>query len=407
MPNIMPVKGGITAPKGFKAGGINCGLKKRGRDLALIYSDVPAEAGGVFTTNKFPAAPIKISKRNLKYGSIQAILINSGNANSCTGKRGLSAANKLARATALKLGINDKSVLLASTGIIGKFLDVAKIQKSIPGLIKQLSYNGSSPAARAIMTTDTVCKEIAVRLKIGSRPVTIGAIAKGAGMLAPNLATMLVFITTDVNISKPVLNAALKESAANSFNLITIDGEMSTNDTVFILANGLAQNRKIVKRNSGFLIFQNGLDFVTRALAEMMVNDGEGVTKFIEIIVKGGRSKNDVKQAAFKIANSPLVKTALGGEDPNWGRVAASLGDSGISFTQDLVDLYFGDVKVFSKGEPVTADKKRLKNVLAGKKIRILINLNLGKYQTAVWTGDLSAEYVRINRGYGKNHRKG
>ncbi|MEA3329105.1 MAG: bifunctional glutamate N-acetyltransferase/amino-acid acetyltransferase ArgJ [Candidatus Omnitrophota bacterium] len=402
--NMKIINGGVTAPRGFKASGINCGLKKKGKDLALIYSDIPAEASALFTTNKIQAAPVKISKKNLKHGLIQAILINSGNANSCTGKKGLRAAGRLDSSAALKLGIKSKSVLLASTGIIGKALDAGKIEKAMPELIRQLSYKGSNSAGRAIMTTDTVPKQIALKIKIKARPVTIGAIAKGAGMISPKLATMLVFIATDVNISNSALTAALKESIANSFNLITVDGDMSTNDTVFILANGLAGNPKITRKDSDFYVFQKGLNFAASSLAKMIVKDGEGVTKFIEVIVKGGQTKRDTKNAAFKIANSLLVKTALGGNDPNWGRVVSSLGSSGANLKENLLDIYFDNLKVLSKGRPVTGNRKRLKKILSGKEVTLSVDLNSGKHQTTVWTGDLSSEYIRINRGYGKNH---
>ena len=391
------IKGGVTAARGFKASGIHCGIKKKNKDLALIYSDVPAVAAGVFTTNRFPAAPIKISKGHLKAGYIQAILVNSGNANSCTGRAGLEAARKLAGVTASQLGINSKAILLASTGIIGRPLAVDKITSSLPNLIGQLSYRGGSSAARAIMTTDTKTKQAAVKLRIKGKTVTIGAMAKGAGMISPDLATMLVFINTDADISRPALNKALRESVSNSFNLITVDGDMSTNDTVFILANGLAANPKIKPGTPDFYIFQKGLGAVTRFLARMIVEDAEGATKFIEITVKGGRKESDVRQAAFKIANSPLVKTALAGNSLNWGRILASLGGSGLNFREDLIDLYLGNLKVFSKGSIARINRKRLKDIVSAKKVKILIDLHSGSHQVTVWTADLTEKYVGIN----------
>ena len=392
------IKGGITAARGFKAGSVHCGIKNKNKDLTLIYSDVPAVAAGVFTTSKFQAAPIKVSKEHLKAGYIQAILVNSGNANSCNGQAGLKAARKLARLTALGLRINKKAVLLASTGIIGKPLPTGKISSALPQLIKQLSYNGASSAARAIMTTDTRTKQAAVKLRIKGKTVTIGAMAKGAGMISPDLATMLVFINTDLNISRSMLNRALKGSVANSFGLITVDGDMSTNDTVFILANGLAANSKITSAGPDFCIFQKGLNQVTRFLARTMVEDAEGATKFVEITVKGGRKKEDVRQAAFKIANSPLVKTALAGNSLNRGRILASLGSSGIKFREDLTDLYLGDLKVFSKGNPLEVSRKRLKNIVSAKEVKILIDLHSGSHQVTVWTSDLTEKYVRLNK---------
>lgn len=392
------IKGGITAAKGFKAGSVHCGIKNKNKDLALIYSDVPAVAAGVFTTSRFQAAPIKVSKEHLNAGYIRAILVNSGNANSCNGRAGLEAAGKLARLTALRLRINKKAVLLASTGIIGKPLPVDKIANALPQLIEQLSYDGASSAARAIMTTDTRTKQAAVKLRIRGKTITIGAMAKGAGMISPNLATMLVFINTDVNISSSALNRALKESVASSFGLITVDGDMSTNDTVFILANGLAANPKITSAGADFCIFQKGLNQVTRFLARTIVEDAEGATKFIEITVKGGRKEGDVRQAAFKIANSPLVKIALAGNSLNWGRMLASLGSSGIKFREDLVDLYLGNLKVFSRGTSLAISKKRLKNIVSAKEVKILIDLHSGRHQVTVWSSDLTEKYVRLNK---------
>ena len=392
------IKGGITAARGFKAGSVHCGIKNRNKDLALIYSVVPAAAAGVFTTSKFQAAPIKVSKEHLKAGCIQAILVNSGNANSCNGRAGLEAARKLAGLTASGLRINKKAILLASTGIIGRPLPVDKIANALPQLIEQLSYDGASSAARAIMTTDTRIKQAAVKLRIRGKTITIGAMAKGAGMISPDLATMLVFINTDLNISRSMLNRALKESAANSFGLITVDGDMSTNDTVFILANGLAANSKITSAGPDFYIFQKGLNQVTRFLARTIVEDAEGATKFVEITVKGGRKEVDVRQVAFKIANSPLVKIALAGNSLNWGRILASLGSSGIKFREDLVDLYLGNLKVFSRGTPSAVSRKRLKNIVSAKEVKILIDLHSGRHQVAVWSSDLTEEYVKLNK---------
>jgi len=394
------VKGGITAPQGFKANAVHSGLKKRNLDLALIYSEVPAVAAGLFTTNRIQAAPVKVSRLHLRKNFAQAILINSGNANSCTGERGKKCAIEIAGLAASRLGIDKSSLLLASTGIIGKALPVSKIAKAIPRLIKGLSPDGGSDVCKAIMTTDRAPKEIAVRFKLRGRSVTIGAVCKGAGMISPKLATMLAFFTTDINISKGTLARALKASIEESFNRITIDGDMSTNDTVIILANGLAQNPRVRLNAPGFQAFQDALDYVTIALAKLIVKGGEGVTKFIEVKVLGARTLQDAKMVAYNVANSPLVKTMVGGGDPNWGRVMASIGGSCARFQEKKVNLLFGNTLVLRDGDLVLKDASKLRRVLAKDEVRITIDLKVGRNKATVWTGDLTEEYVRINAKY-------
>lgn len=394
------IKGGITAPSGFKASAIHCGLKKRGLDLALIYSEVLGKAFGLFTTNEIQAAPIKLSKAHLKNNQAQAILINSAYANSCTGKRGLEDADKIGGVAASGLGIDKGELLLASTGMIGKPLPVIKIVKAIPKLVGALSRGSGRAFTKAIMTTDRAPKDIAVKFKVGRNPVTIGAACKGAGMISPNLATMLAFFTTDADITLPALVKALVSSVDKSFNQITIDGDMSTNDCVIILANGLARNPTIALGSSGFKAFQEALDYAAGTLAKLMVKGGEGVRKFIEVTVKGTRTLTDAKLAARKIANSPLVKTMVGGADPNWGRVIAALGASGIKFKESKVNLWLGNNLVLKSGRLVPKALGKLRSILSKDEVKITLDLKAGKSKASVWTGDLTEEYVKINTNY-------
>lgn len=366
-------------PLGFLSNGISCGIKKSGKkDLGLIYSTIPAVAAGMFTTNKVQAAPVVISKRNLNKNMAQAVIINSGNANCSTGKQGLLDAEKMAASVSENLDLSKRDVLVASTGIIGKRLQIAKIKKSVPILVKGLRKDGLLATNQAIMTTDIEPKNISVSLKIGGKTVIITGIAKGAGMIYPNMATMLSFIMTDINISPDFLKLALKIAVEKSFNSISIDGCMSTNDCVIILANGLAGNGAVNRKS--FSEFSAALDYVCLGLAKKIVKDAEGATKFIEVIVKGASSVGDAKKVAFSIANSTLLKTAIFGENENWGRIIAAVGASGVDIKEEDVRIKFS---AFTK-----------------KEIRIEVNLNKGKAQWIVYTSDLSIEYVKINADY-------
>ena len=389
------VKGGITRPKGFFAGAVWCGIKKRSKDLCLIYSQAPARAAGVFTANKVKAAPLLISEKNLKDGMAQAIIANSGNANCMTSDRGLKDAAMMAKSAADALSIKSKNALVASTGIIGKRLPLSKITANIDKLWGSLNSAGSSDVAKALMTTDTVPKETAVSVKVGSSEITIGGVAKGAGMIHPNMATMLCFITTDANIAATALKKALRESIESTFNSITVDGDTSTNDCVFILANGLAGNKTIIT-GKDYESFTRALKLVCAELAEKIIRDAEGATKFIKVSIKGAKDAKDAKKAAYAIATSPLVKTAAYGEDPNWGRIAAALGRSGADFKETKLDLYLGKKKVISKGKPTKQDK----NLFKKKDIDIFADLNAGKGQATVLTSDLSKKYIDINAHY-------
>ncbi len=430
------IKDGVTAPRGFKAAGISCGIKTGGRkDLALIYSEVMAKTAAVFTTNQIKAAPLKVNAEHIKDGKAQAIVINSGCANSATGKKGIEDTEEMTRATAKILGIEKENVLVASTGTIGTFLPMDKIIKGIKEAKGKLGREGGGDAAQAIMTTDTFPKEVAIELEIGGKRAIIGGMAKGAGMISPNLATMLSFITTDAAVSSELLKKALKSSVAKSFNMITVDGEESTNDMVVILANGLAKNEEIDKENEDFKKFSSGLDEVTLRLAKMIVKDGEGATKFIEVEVKNALKWEEAKKIAFSIANSLLVKTAIFGEDANWGRIMAAIGNSGIKIEEEKVDIYLGvselqkeprikrikqiskksvnpcksmksvvtyleDLKLASKGCGIKFSEEEAKKILKEKEIKIIVDLNLGKESAKVWTCDLTPEYVKINAHY-------
>jgi len=397
---MQEIKGGITTPRGFQAAGVRCGLKKSKKDLALLFSEIPARATALFTTNRIQAAPLKITREHLQGGRAQAIIINSGNANACTGSKGLDDARLMAQLTARNLHIKEKDVLVASTGIIGRPLPMDKISRGIEELVQKLTVEEKSSAAEAIMTTDTFPKEIAVKIRIKGKEVFIGGMAKGAGMVAPHLATMLAFITTDALITKQALRKALKDSVDKSFNMITIDGDMSTNDMVVILANGLAQNEEIATGEKSFKCFQEALDFVTLSLAKMLVADGEGATKFVEIKVKNAQDSREAKKAAYAIANSALVKTALFGEDANWGRIMAALGQAGIKLKEDEINIRVGGKTIVKDGQAVNFDQDRINEIMSAENIQLTVDLKMGKGQATVWTADLSASYVRINSRY-------
>ena len=375
------IPGSITSPAGYRASGMACGIKKSGKpDLALIYSEIPAVCAGVFTKNSIKAAPLIVSMEHLRHNSAQAIIINSGNANCFTGKFGLLYARQSTEIISRLLDIRKSDVLVTSTGIIGKTLPFYKIKASAPALIARLSRNGANKAAKAILTTDLKTKEIAVQTALSGKKITIGGIAKGSGMIAPNMATMLGFLTTDAAISPKMLKLALRRANDKSFNCITVDGCMSTNDMVILMANGLAGNRPIVKSGKDFDIFCEALDFACLDLAKKIVLDGEGATKFIEITVNGAKSEKQARNVALAIANSVLFKTAAYGSNPNWGRAAAAIGSLGLGVTEDRLKIKFSS--------------------FAKKEIHISVDLNLGYAKATVYTCDLSLDYVRINGKY-------
>lgn len=394
------INGAITAPRGFLAAGVRCGIKKQGSDLALVYSEKPAVCAALFTTNVVKAAPVIVSMERAKSGKAQAIVANSGNANACTGQRGIKDAVRMSEITADALRISLDDVLVCSTGVIGHFLPMDKIEKGIREAALDISVNGGPDAARAIMTTDTRPKMIAYEFEIGGVPVRIGGIAKGSGMICPNVATMFAFITTDAAIDAATLRDCLVSASARTFNSLTVDGDGSTNDTVIVLANGAAGNRLISSDGDDLQIFQSALDRVAEDLAREIARDGEGATKLVEIVVQNSRSYADAKAAAMTIANSPLVKTAIFGQDPNWGRVLAAAGRSGVTFDPDKVDLYFGDVKIMQNGAPLNVPTEEARKPMLGDELIITLDLKVGEASARVFTCDLSYDYVKINAEY-------
>jgi glutamate N-acetyltransferase / amino-acid N-acetyltransferase len=368
-------------PEGFAANGLHCGLKKSGKpDLALIYSLLPALVSTKFTTSSIIAAPLVVCKEHLKSAKkFQAVLVNSGNANCFTGKSGIKDARATAGYVARELGISQASVLVSSTGIIGKRLDVAKIKQAIPELTSGLSAYGINKANAAIMTTDTFAKEVSLSLKIAGKPVHLCGIAKGAGMIAPNMATMLCFIMTDAAITQSVLDKALGAAVDKSFNCISVDGCMSTNDTVLVLANGAAGN-KVISSGSALRDFSQALERICLDLARMVVWDGEGATKFIQIDVCQAQDEQEARKIGLEIANSMLFKTAVFGQNPNFGRVAAAVGASGFNITEEQLKIKLGSLK--------------------GKKVKLRVNLSQGKAKCTVYTSDLTPGYIKINAAY-------
>lgn len=387
---------------GFKAWGIHSGIKKNEKkDLAIIYSDREAAVAGVFTKNRVKAACIHLNTSKVKSGKGRAIIANSGCANACTGKRGLTDARATAEIAAGELGVRPDAVFVASTGVIGEFLPMPKIATGIATAVGLLSTSGWEQAAEAIMTTDIYPKLSIVQEEIGGKTVTIAGIAKGSGMIHPNLATMLCFIVTDANISSSILKKALLTSTERSFNNITVDGDTSTNDMILCMANGAAGNRRPATGSKDLRKFQACLDTVTLSLAKRIVRDGEGATKFVELVVRGAKSPVEAKRAAMAIAKSSLVKAALFGEDANWGRIMAALGNSGVEMDEARTDIYIGKAKLVEKGlgQGKAADRDAAL-ALKQREIQIIIDLHKGKASSTIWTCDLSYEYVKINASY-------
>jgi glutamate N-acetyltransferase/amino-acid N-acetyltransferase len=409
---VKEVEGGITAPKGFKAAGVHCGIKVTQPDLALIYSEVPAMSFGMFTSNKVKAAPVNYSLRKIRRHQAQAIIINSGNANACTGEKGLKDAEKMARLVAHQLGVKENEVLVASTGRIGKLLPMSKIEAGIEQAVESLSFKGGHQAARAILTTDKITKEIAVETDIPARgkgKVVIGGMAKGAGMISPNLATMLCFITTDACITEDALKEATRSAVNKSFNQISVDEDMSTNDSLFVLANGFSRNKRIktwhkkkkVKlKDKNFQGFCQALDFACESLAKLIVRDAEGATKLTEVKVKGAPFPKDARRIARAVASSMLVKTAIAGASPNWGRVMSALGAAHTKVKPHRVDIYFDNFLVVKRGIGVDAGEGKLREILKQSEVKITIDLHQGQAKATFWGCDLTERYVKINKRY-------
>lgn len=399
---LTEITGGITAPQGFKAAGVKAGLKKSGKlDLALIYSTVPASVAAVFTTNTMAAAPVVVSRLAAATGTASAIIVNSGCANACTGPQGLVDAKAMAHLTGQLLGVKDEDVLVSSTGIIGVNLQMDKIETGIKLAVAELDVEGYEKATSAIMTTDTFPKSCAYSFELGGVPVKIAGIAKGSGMIHPNMATMLCFITTDAAVAPAVLKQALTDAVNVSFNMISVDGDSSTNDMTGILANGLAGNTLIDTTDSkNYKDLVAALTEVCIYLAQQVVRDGEGATKFLEITVQGAADDKDAKKAVMAIAKSPLVKTAFFGQDANWGRILCAVGYSEAAAEQEKVSLKIGDVVIVKEGMGVSYDEKKLKDIMAEQDIIVTVDLGLGAGKATMWTCDFSYEYVKINGEY-------
>ncbi|MBO5929285.1 MAG: bifunctional glutamate N-acetyltransferase/amino-acid acetyltransferase ArgJ [Clostridia bacterium] len=398
------IEGGICAAKGFTANGIHCGIRKNKlkRDLSLIVSEVPASAAAVYTTNLVKGAPLTVTKQHLADGKAQAVVCNSGNANTCNAN-GIEVAEQMSKLTADALQISANDVVVASTGVIGQPLDITPIKNGIPALVAGLG-NNSDAAAEGIMTTDTVKKEIAVSFEIDGVECKIGGIAKGSGMIHPNMATMLVFITTDCAISSQLLQKALSTDIQSTFNMVSVDGDTSTNDMVTILANGMAGNAEITTENEAFSIFMQALNTVTVYLCKGIAGDGEGATKLIECTVCGASDEKTAKTVAKSVICSSLTKAAMFGADANWGRVLCAIGYSGATVDVNAVDVSFvspaGQIAVCKNGAGIEFSEELAKEILLEKEITIAVNLNSGTATATAWGCDLTYDYVKINGDY-------
>ena len=403
MSSFTEITGGITAPQGFLAGSAYCGIKAANPDkpdIAIVFSPQPTECAATFTTNRVKAAPVRVSRANLRSPDVRAIVANAGNANACTGVDGIETAKRMVRATANALGLRDRQVMVCSTGRIGVPLPIEKMEATIAEQFPSaLCARGSQRAAQAIMTSDTFEKECAVECEIDGCTVRIGGIAKGAGMIDPNMATMLCFLTTDAAIGKSLLQHALSVSVEQSFNRITIDGDMSTNDSVILLANGLAGNKPLRASHADLKVFQRALDQVTQTLARMIVQDGEGVTKFVEVQVNGAVGHTDARRAAEAVAKSCLVKCAWFGGDPNWGRIMDAIGYSTARVREELVDIYYDGVIAVKGGCASKTPAAKLQEIVAAPRFKVTIDLHLGPGEYTVYTTDLSVDYVKFNMG--------
>ena len=392
---------GVTFAKGFTAAGVKAGIKKSGNlDVAVIYTKTQAVVAGTFTQNKVAAAPVYVSKEVVATGTAHAIVANAGCANACTGQQGLDDAHKMAQIAADELGVNADDVIVGSTGVIGVSLPMDKLEAGIKDAVANLSADGSGNAGRAIITTDTHSKSVTCEFELSGKTVRMGAIAKGSGMIRPNMATMLCYITTHIAIDQALLQKAVSGCVEKSFNMISVDGDMSTNDMVIVLANGEANNAKITEENADYQIFFDKLMMLCTELAKQIAADGEGASKFLTINVKGAKSFADAKTVGMAIANSPLVKTAFFGEDPNWGRVICAVGYSGADMVPEKTVVKFGGITIFANGTGATYDEKALAHVMKEKDIVIDIELNMGQEDATVWSCDLSYEYVKINGEY-------
>jgi len=395
----------ISDVRGFKAWGAHMGIKSKRRDLALIYSEKPANAAALFTQNVVCAEPIKLSRKHIKNGKIQAIVVNSGNANACTGKKGYEGAVSMAERTAELLDIPKETVLVASTGLIGEPFPTDKVLDGIDECVNKLSNRkiAGSLVANAILTTDTFAKEGFTSFEVDGKSINMAGIAKGSGMIHPNMGTMLGFITCDVAIAQPLLDKALREIVNKTFNMITVDGDTSTNDTVAIMCNGMAENNEITEEGKAYDLFYQNLEKLCQHLAKLIVSDGEGSTKLVEYNVNHAKTADDARKVVRTVSTSNLVKTAIFGTDPNWGRILAAAGRAGVNFDPEKVDLYFGankSVQILENGQPTEHNRSAIEKEMQSSTITITLDLNEGKADATGWGSDLSYEYIRINAEY-------
>ncbi|WP_228550089.1 bifunctional glutamate N-acetyltransferase/amino-acid acetyltransferase ArgJ [Salinibacillus xinjiangensis] len=393
--------GSVTTPKGFTAGGMHCGIKRKRKDLGWLYSEVPAEAAGVYTTNLFQAAPLIVTKESVaKEGKLQGIIVNSGKANTCTGEQGMLDAYEMRSQFTKAIGIKEHYAAVVSTGLIGDLLPMYKINSGITQIPDAMTSNAPTDFEKAILTTDTFTKNVAVQLEINGKQISIGGVAKGSGMIHPNMATMLGFITTDANIHHQDLHQALKEITNETFNCISVDGDSSTNDMVLAMANGLAGNEPLTKDHVDWSTFVDGLKFVCESLSKQIARDGEGATKLVEVQVNGVASDQAARNIAKTVISSNLVKTAIHGEDPNWGRIVVAVGYSGETLDPHQLTVAIGSVKVVNQGLPLSFNEEEAKKELEKEHVTLYIDFHQGNGKGNAWGCDLSYEYVRINASY-------
>ncbi|MCM3764849.1 bifunctional glutamate N-acetyltransferase/amino-acid acetyltransferase ArgJ [Neobacillus niacini] len=391
---------GVTLAQGFKAGGMHCGVKRKRLDLGYIVSEVPASVAGVYTTNIFQAAPLLVTQESIaKENKIQAILVNSGNANACTGEQGLKDAYAMQKQFAVQLGVKDHHVAVTSTGVIGELLPMEKIQAGISEILLE-EYEAQDNFLQAILTTDTCVKHTAVQLQIDGKTISIGGAAKGSGMIHPNMATMLGFVTTDANVAHEDLLTALRDITNQTFNMITVDGDTSTNDMVLVMANGLAGNDQLTKDHPEWDTFVSGLKMVSESLAKKIARDGEGATKLVEVEVNGAFSKEAATVVGKSIISSNLVKTAIYGTDPNWGRIVTAAGYSGVPIEPNKIQVAIGPYKVFENGMPSVFVEEEVKKYMESENVKISVELNQGDFSATAWGCDLTYDYVKINASY-------
>ena len=404
MANCKIVKGGVCSAKGFRAAGVAAEIKYKGRnDVALIVADAPCSAAAMFTTNKVAAAPVVYDREVIRGGCVQAILANSGCANACTGEQGMKDARLSALVTAGELGIDPRCVLVASTGVIGRPLPMDRLlagMRLAKAALGRTAEHGLA-AEKAVMTTDTKPKQACATVTVGGRNVVVGGMVKGSGMIEPNMATMLGFITTDADVSSSMLRRALFRAVSKSFNKLVVDGDESTNDSVFVMASGQAGNARIVRAGADFDTFCEALEAVCVSLAKQMAADGEGATKFVTVTVKGAKTQRDADRAARAVAKSPLAKTSWFGKDPNWGRVLAAVGYSGADVVAEKAEVFYGREWAFKRGTVAdTAQLKKLEKVMDGSELTVKVDLHLGDFESTIYTCDFSLDYVHINADY-------